>query len=74
MKKKDKQAIQAMTEVELRRQIGQVSRELMENAVARFTKQEKNQRVRTALRLKRAVMATVLREKELSYGQKQTTT
>lgn len=67
MKKKDIQAIQAMTDTELRKQIAQTSRELMEHGVARYTKQEKNQRQRTALRLKRAVMATVLRQKEL-YG------
>ncbi len=67
MKKKEKATLQSMKPAELVRTIRDEKKKLAEYHINRYSKQSKNARVGTAMKLKIAVASTVLRAKEIIH-------
>ena len=65
MKAKEKTAIAGMTVGELKIEYSRLSTELVTMKRERYTKQVKNVKMAKNIRLKRAVVSTFLRQKEL---------
>jgi ribosomal protein L29 len=68
MKRKDKTAITDATVEELTKQVSDLRTKLTVLKVGRFTKPAKNSRELKNIRLKLAVLLTVLKQKELNHG------
>ena len=66
MKKKDKETYRAMTIDELRKEVTQTDQGLMEKRLGKQKTQMRNVHEAKSLRIKRAVLATLVREKELT--------
>lgn len=64
MKAKEKISMSTLSPEELKSQIALLSKELVTLKRERYTKQSKNVRAAKNLRLKRAILSTVLRQKE----------
>lgn len=65
MKAKEKTAIQGMSLGELRTQYDALTLELVTMKRERYTKQSKNVKAAKNIRLKRAIVSTMLHQKEL---------
>lgn len=66
MKKKDKETFRAMTIDELRKEVAQSEQDIMEKRLGKQKTQSRNVHEAKSLRTKRAVLATLVREKELT--------
>ncbi len=65
MKKKDLDQIHAMTAGEIQKEIRDLAKKASDKTIAKKDSNARNVRDGKALRIKRAILLTVLREKEL---------
>ncbi|MBI3576633.1 50S ribosomal protein L29 [Candidatus Gottesmanbacteria bacterium] len=66
MKKKEKDQIHALSVEELCKEIAETTKKLSDRSIAKKGSSNRNVKDAKALRIKRAILLTVLREKELS--------
>ncbi len=66
MKRKDKEQLHAATVNELKSQLVDITKKFTELVVGKQKQQSRNTHTATKLRKKRAVILTILREKELT--------
>ena len=70
MKTKEKNTLRAMGQAELAKEAEAIGRKLAQLRIAKFTKPAKNTREAGTLRLRLAVVRTILGEKEMAHEEK----